>query len=235
MIFEKKYQIFLKSMTSLEYNCSGSLEQKNELFAIFRAVMVGTDDRKIVKNQSHLAKFGCVSGAILVILCKKIQYFFLQKIIKNTKQFLKKIDKKILPLVHKLWYMFWKEVWNIFNFFLQIPVNFQNSSGKRMTVTVTGTHRDSSQHILWPRKNWNEPSWQPFAHRRTHYLGVPKIWDKQKSTFLTHLFNFGHEGAPNVTKITYNMKIRWENSPRKKNWGSFVHRGLRYEFLRKKI
>ena len=43
------------------------MEQKNELFAIFRAVMVGTDDRKIVKKQLHLAKFGCVSGAILVI------------------------------------------------------------------------------------------------------------------------------------------------------------------------
>ena len=31
------------------------------------------------------------------------------------------------------------------------------------------------------------------------------------------------------------MKILWENSHRKKNWGSFVHRGLRYDFLRKKI
>ena len=41
-------------------------------------------------------------------------------------------------------------------------------------------------------------------------------WDNQKGTFLTHFFNFGHEGAPNVTKITYNMKIWWENSPRKK-------------------
>merc|ERR1712173_2315 len=60
-------------------------------------------------------------------------------------------------------------------------------------------------------------------------------WDNQKGTFLTHFVNFGHEGAPNVTKITYNMKILWENSHRKKNWGSFVHRGLRYEFLRKKI
>ena len=60
-------------------------------------------------------------------------------------------------------------------------------------------------------------------------------WDNQKGTFLTHFFNFGHEGAPNVTKLTYNMKILWENSHRKKNWGSFVHRGLRYEFLRKKI
>ena len=60
-------------------------------------------------------------------------------------------------------------------------------------------------------------------------------WDNQKGTFWTHFVNFGHEGAPNVTKITYNMIILWENSHRKKNWGSFVHRGLRYDFLRKKI
>ena len=60
-------------------------------------------------------------------------------------------------------------------------------------------------------------------------------WDNQKGTFWTHFVNFGHEGAPNVTKLTYNMKILWENSHRKKNWGSFVHRGLRYDFLRKKI
>ena len=36
--------------------------------------------------------------------------------------------------------------------------------------------------------------------------GYPKylqIWDKQKSTFLTRFFNFGHEGVPNVTKIAY--------------------------------
>ena len=66
-------------------------------------------------------------------------------------------------------------------------------------------------------------------------FSVILAWDNQKGTFLTHFFNFGHEGAPNVTKITYNMKILWENSPRKKNWSSFVHLGLRYEFLRKKI
>ena len=66
-------------------------------------------------------------------------------------------------------------------------------------------------------------------------FSVILAWDNQKGTFLTHFFNFGHEGAPNVTKLTYNMKILWENSHRKKNWGSFVHRGLRYEFLRKKI
>merc|ERR1712208_248783 len=66
-------------------------------------------------------------------------------------------------------------------------------------------------------------------------FSVILAWDNQKGTFLTHFVNFGHEGAPNVTKLTYNMIILWENSHRKKNWGSFVHRGLRYEFLRKKI
>ena len=66
-------------------------------------------------------------------------------------------------------------------------------------------------------------------------FSVILAWDNQKGTFLTHFVNFGHEGAPNVTKLTYNMIILWENSHRKKNWGSFVHRGLRYDFLRKKI
>ena len=54
-------------MTKIAPQYAGHMEQKNELFAIFRAVTVGTDDRKIVKKQLHLAKFGCVSGAILVI------------------------------------------------------------------------------------------------------------------------------------------------------------------------
>ena len=43
------------------------MEQNIILFAIFRDVPGGTDTRKIVKNQSHLAKFGCGNGAILVI------------------------------------------------------------------------------------------------------------------------------------------------------------------------
>ena len=51
---------------------TGQLEQKMTLFAIFQNIPGGTDDRKIVKNQSHLAKFGCGNGAILVILFKKI-------------------------------------------------------------------------------------------------------------------------------------------------------------------
>ena len=54
---------------------TGQLEQKMIRFAIFRDIPGGTDDRKIVKNQSHLAKFGCGNGAILVILFKKMQFF----------------------------------------------------------------------------------------------------------------------------------------------------------------
>merc|ERR1712001_216321 len=64
---------------------TGQLEQKMTLFAIFRDVTGGTDTRKIVKNRSHIAKFGCGSGAILVILFKKIGYFF-QKSVKNGKK-----------------------------------------------------------------------------------------------------------------------------------------------------
>ena len=52
--------------------------------------------------------------------------------------------------------------------------------------------------------------------RKGWSFSVILAWDNQKGTFLTHFFNFGHEGAPNVTKITYNMIIWWENSPRKK-------------------
>ena len=64
-------------------------------FAIFRDVTGGTDTRKIVKNRSHLAKFGCGNGAILVILFKKIGYFF-SKIRKK----LKKIKKIILKIIN---------------------------------------------------------------------------------------------------------------------------------------
>jgi len=64
---------------------TGQLEKKMTLFAIFRDATGGTDTRKIVQNRSHIAKFGCGSGAILVILFKKIGYFF-QKSVKNGKK-----------------------------------------------------------------------------------------------------------------------------------------------------
>merc|ERR1712173_473000 len=97
------------------------------------------------------------------------------------------------------------------------------------------THRDYSQHILGPRKNLKRIVMSTICSL-THPLpgGTQNLGQAEKH-FLTHFFNFGHEGAPNVTKITYNIIILWENSHRKKNWGSFVHRGLRYDFLRKKI
>ena len=58
------------------------------LFAIFQDDSCGQSSWKIVKNRSHIAKFGCGSGAILVILFKKIGYFF-QKSVKNGKKFKK--------------------------------------------------------------------------------------------------------------------------------------------------
>ena len=68
----------------------------------------------------------------------------------------------------------------------------------KLTETIANIYKDLG-------KIWNGPSFPPFAHKRTQYLGVPKIWDNQKSTFLTHFFNFAYEGAPNVTKINYDM------------------------------
>ena len=53
--------------------------------------------------------------------------------------------------------------------------------------------------------------WCYFSHFQWFWPGTTK-----KALFWHIFFNFGHEGAPNVTKITYNMIIWWENSPRKK-------------------
>ena len=65
-------------------------------------------------------------------------------------------------------------------------------------------------------------------------FSVILAWDNQKGTFLTHFFNFGHEGAPNVTKITYNMIIWWENSPRKKIGADSFTGGWAILFKKKK-
>ena len=47
------------------------LEQKIRFFAIFQDTACGQHSWKIVNNRLHIAKFGCGSGAILVILFKK--------------------------------------------------------------------------------------------------------------------------------------------------------------------
>jgi len=58
-------------------------------------------------------------------------------------------------------------------------------------------------------------------------------WDDQKGTFWTHFVNFGHEGAPNVTKLTYNILVLWENSI-ERGLGQFCSPGAEQYFLRKK-
>ena len=73
---------------------TGQLEQKITLFAIFQDVSCGQLSWKIVKNQSHLAKFGCGNGAILVILFKKMWYIF-QTSVKKIKKLKKNIFKII--------------------------------------------------------------------------------------------------------------------------------------------
>ena len=113
-------------------------------FAIFRDVTGGTDTRKIVKNQSHIEKFGCGNGAILVILFKKIGYLF-SKIRKKLKK-IKKIILKIInirPSTYSLMYVLKKKI-NLFEknlkkIFFRISVNFQNSSGTTVTVTLAVT------------------------------------------------------------------------------------------------
>ena len=69
---------------------TGHLEQKKWFFAIFHKQQHTQSLWKIVKNRSHLAKFGCGSGAILVILFKKIGYFF-WKIPKKCQKLKKKL------------------------------------------------------------------------------------------------------------------------------------------------
>ena len=65
-------------------------------------------------------------------------------------------------------------------------------------------------------------------------FSVILAWDNQKGTFLTHFVNFGHEGAPNVTKLTYNILILWENSIEKKIGAVLFTGGWAILFKKKK-
>ena len=51
------------------------------------------------ENDVFLLRVACVSGAILVILFKKIGYFFSQKSIKKLKKKIKKIILKIMNII----------------------------------------------------------------------------------------------------------------------------------------
>ena len=140
---------------------TGQLEQKMTLFAIFRDVTGGTDTRKIVKNRSHIAKFGCGSGAILVILFKKIGYFF-SKIRKKWKKWKKNI-LKIINITHSIYafmYVLKKEekIWKNFKkIFFPISVNIQNSSGTTVTVTLAVTVKNFSWGNVAKMK-WHSPN-----------------------------------------------------------------------------
>ena len=76
---------------------TGHLEQKKWFFAIFHKQPHTQSLWKIAKNRSHLAKFGCGSGAILVILFKKM-WFFSSKIRKKWKT-ASKIILKIINII----------------------------------------------------------------------------------------------------------------------------------------
>ena len=96
---------------------TGQLEQKMTLFAIFQDDSCGQSSWKIVKNRSHIAKFGCGSGAILVIHFKKIGYFF-SKIRKKWKKWKKNIVK-IINITHSIYafmYVLKKEEKNLEKF-----------------------------------------------------------------------------------------------------------------------
>ena len=114
--------------------------------------------------------------------------------------------------------MFWKKteifLRNIFLlYFFLISVNFQNSSGTTMTVTMTANFVIQNSPRLLPTYIITKEKFETDRHVHhlltdaptTWGLGVPKIWDNQKSNFLTHFVNFGHEGTPNVTQINYDM------------------------------
>ena len=93
---------------------TGQLEQKITLFEIFQDDSCGQSSWKIVKNRSHIAKFGCGSGAILVILFKKIGYLF-SKIRKKWK----KNILKIINITHSIYafmYVLKKEEKNLEKF-----------------------------------------------------------------------------------------------------------------------
>ena len=96
------------------------------------------------ENDVFWLRVACVNGAILVILFKKIGYFFL-KIHKKLKT-IKKIILKIMNIILSTYTLIYVSPKNIIFleiflkfFFFQISVKFQNSSGTTVTVTLAVT------------------------------------------------------------------------------------------------
>ena len=119
IIFSKNMKLpngrFLENLDSTA--STGHLEQKSTLFAIFHQAQGVQGWWKIAKKRNHIAKFGCGSGAILVILFKKIGYFF-SKIRKKWKKWKKNI-LKIINITHSIYafmYVLKKEEKNLEKF-----------------------------------------------------------------------------------------------------------------------
>ena len=64
--FSKKLSRFLKKYDQNSTIYTGHPEPKNIIFRIFPRTKLVVIHGKIAKNQSHLAKFGCVNGAISI-------------------------------------------------------------------------------------------------------------------------------------------------------------------------
>ena len=64
--FSKKISHFLKKYDKNSTIYTGHMEPKIILFSIFPQTKIIFLRGKIAKNQLHLAKFGCVNGAISI-------------------------------------------------------------------------------------------------------------------------------------------------------------------------
>ena len=88
IIFSKNMKLpngrFLENLDSTA--STGHLEQKSTLFAIFHQAQGVQGWWKIAKKRNHIAKIGCGSGAILVILFKKTGFFCWKIRKKNEKK-----------------------------------------------------------------------------------------------------------------------------------------------------
>ena len=65
-MFEEKKSNFLKKYDQNSTIYTGHPEPKHIIFRIFPRTKLVVIHGKIAKNQSHLAKFGCVNGAISI-------------------------------------------------------------------------------------------------------------------------------------------------------------------------
>ena len=110
------------------------------------------------KNCHFLLQLACGNGAILVILFKKIGYFF-SKIRKKWKKSKKNI-LKIINITHSIYalmYVLKKKKKNLKKIFFPISVNIQNSSGTTVTVTLAVTVKNFSWGNVAKMK-WHSPN-----------------------------------------------------------------------------